>query len=102
MLSWIIFAILGKLLIFFWMKFPLSQHLENTRFIGGLHECGLCSGFWVFTALSVLLRIDLLTLWFGFFYIPVVSEVITGAVTSYIVHLISLGFAEQHLNVTVI
>jgi hypothetical protein len=102
MLSWIIFAAIGKLLIYFWMKFPLPQALENTRFFGGLHKCGLCSGFWAFTALAALLKIDLLTLWFGFHYIPVVSEVITGATSSYVVHLLSLGFAEQHLNVTVI
>ena len=102
MLSWIIFAALGKVLIYFWMKFPLSQRLENTRFITGLHECGLCSGFWAYTALSALLKVDLLSLWFEFSYIPVVSEVVTGAVTSYVVHLLSLGFADQHLNVTVI
>jgi len=101
MLSWILFAAIGKLLIYFWMKFPLPQPID-TGFLKGLHECGLCSGFWVFSALAALLKIDLLTSWFGFFYIPVVSEIVTGALTSYIVHLLSLGFAEQHTNITVI
>ena len=101
MLNWILFAVIGKILIYFWMKFPLPQFL-NTKFIAGLHECGLCSGFWFFATLSALLRIDLLSSWFEMFYVPGLSEIVTGAITSYVVHLLSIGFSEQHLNVTVI
>jgi len=101
MLDWIIFAVVGKLFIFFWSKFPLPQKIENTK-IGQLHSCGLCSGFWIYTALAFLLKINLLQLWFELGYVFVLSEIITGCVTSYVAHLISTGFETVHLRVTVI
>jgi hypothetical protein len=100
MISWIIYAVIGKLLIYFWQKFPLPEKIEKTK-IGQLHSCGICSGFWIYTALAFLLNVDLLQAWFGFTPMLVLSEIITGCITSYLIHLLSLGFAEQHLNVTI-
>lgn len=102
MLNWILFAVIGKFIIYYWMKFPLPKKIEKIRFFNLLHICDLCSGVWVYLALAVLIRIDLLTLWFDFVYIPALSEVVTAMATSYVVKLLSLGFKELHLNVVVI
>jgi len=102
MLKWLLFAGIGKVLIYFWKKFPLPAKIEKINNIKQLHECDMCSGFWIYTTLAFLMSVNLLELWFGFGYIVMLSEIITGCVTSYVVHLLSVGFSEQHLNVTVI
>lgn len=61
-------------------------------FIGRLLTCGLCSGFWAYTILSLLLGEIIFT---DFFYVPLLSNVVTGALTSLLVHLASLGWKEQ-------
>jgi len=101
MLEFVLLAVAGKLIIFFWQKFPLPQRIENIWKIKELHECGLCSGFWIYAILSVLVQINIFTL-IGISYIPILSEIVTGAVTSYVVHIFSLGFEEYHLNITVV
>lgn len=100
MISWLIYAGIGKLLIFLWMKFQLPEKVENIKFIKSLHECPLCSGVWLYTGLAGFLQMDVLLL-LGFWHIPVVGEFITGCVVSFIVHLLSLGWTEQ-FSVTVI
>lgn len=102
MLSWILFAVLGRLLIFLWMKLVLPERLEKINFISTLHECSLCSGVWLYTALAFFMQVDVLTSWFGFQHIEIISQIITGALTSYVVWIFSIGFQEAHLRVTVI
>jgi len=99
--SWIIFAAIGKILIFIWSKFPLPEKLQRNKKIEQLHNCGLCSGVWIFTLLAYFVNIDILNLWFGFEHVAFVGEFITGCLTSYIVHLLSVGFVEQHMNIVV-
>jgi len=100
MLSWVLYAGIGKIGLFLWMKFPLPEKIEKNKFIKNLHECGLCSGTWLYPALALFMKVDLLSE-LGFWYIPFLSEVVTGVVTTFVVHLISLGWNEQ-FNVTVI
>lgn len=83
------------------MELPLHQKLEKIQFIKQLHECDLCSGVWLYTALGFLWKVHFLDVWFDFMYIPFVEEIVTGCVTSYIIHLLSIGFREKHLNVIV-
>ena len=100
MLDWIIYIGIGKLLIYFWQKFPLPKRIENIKFIKSLHECDLCSGAWLYIGLALLLRMDILPL-LGFGHVLVFGEFITGCITSFFVHLLSLGWNEK-FNVTVI
>ena len=102
MLNWLIYAGIGKLLIFLWMKFPLPQKIEKIKFIKSLHECGLCSGVYIFTLLALSMNMDILYSWFGFRHVAIIGEIITGCLTSYLVHIFSLGFMEQHMNKLVI
>ena len=102
MLEWLVYAGVGRLLIFLAGKFSLPQRLQKIEWLEKLHSCDLCLGVWVYVFLAIFLNVDLLTLWFGFYYVPVLSEIVTGGVTSYIVWLLVIGFREAHLNVTII
>jgi len=54
-----------------------------------LHRCDLCSGVWVYGFLALVLKIDL----FGIG--NPVTQVATGMVTSYLVHLFMIGVREK-------
>lgn len=90
--EFLVYVVVGKLLIFIGQKF-----LGNVSFLDELVSCDLCVGVWVYTILSGLFQIRLLE--DVYFYVPLVSEFITGCVVSYLVHLISIGFREKHLPV---
>lgn len=94
MLDWLIYLAAGKLAIFFFQSFPLPTRLEENPFIGKLHRCGLCFGVYAFTFLAWFLKIDALSD-LGFWYVPIVSEIITGMISSFVVHLFSLGWNAQ-------
>lgn len=100
MLNWILYAGIGKIVLFLWSKFPLPERIKSIKLIKNLHECGLCAGTWLFPVLAFFMKIDFLSE-IGFWYVPFLSEFVTGAFTTFVVHLISLGWNEQ-FNVTVI
>jgi len=93
MIDWIIYLGIGKILIFLWQRFPLKI---NNEFLTKLHECDLCSGFWLFLILAFAFRsadfINLLGL--GFYY-PVLNQTITAGVSTFIVWLIAAGWREK-------
>ncbi len=82
------FAILGRLLIYLIQK--LGANIK-------ILQCDLCVGVWIYTILSGLFQIRLLE--DVYWYVPLVSELITGSITSYLVHLVTIGFREKHLPV---
>ena len=87
----LLFLLIGKLLIYLGMKFPpLSE--SRFEFVKRLWECQECSGVWVYTFLSFVMGE---VLFVEYFYFPFVSELITGGISSFIVHLISLGWREK-------
>jgi len=80
----------GKILLFFGNKFAEMNELDG--FIGKLLTCGLCGGFWVYTLLSFLLG----EVYFReLFYVPILSQVASGAISSLLVQLISVGWKAQ-------
>ena len=80
------FSILGRLLIYLVQKAAKFQ-------------CDLCVGVWIYAILSGLFQIRLLE--DVYWYVPVASQLITGCVTSYLVHLVTIGFREKHLPVII-
>lgn len=87
----LLFLLIGKLLIYLGMKFPpLSE--SRFEFVKRLWECDECSGVWVYTLLSFVMGE---VLFVEYFYFPIVSELITGGISSFIVHLISIGWREK-------
>lgn len=92
--KWILFLLLGKILIHVWQSFHLPKFMQ-TEWIQKLHSCGLCSGTWIYTILSIFLGVDLLSVTL-FTYIPIVSEIITGVVASWVVWIFSLGWSSAY------
>jgi len=93
------------------MKFPLPQSiLDNTqekyiyRFIKQLHECELCSGVWIFCALALFFGVDIFQDLFGYIgAIPqIVGNLVTGAVTSWLVFIFNAGWREVYQEVMII
>ena len=96
--SYLIYLLVGKILIFFGMKFAEDNEI-GSNFIRNLFSCGLCLGGWVFTGLSFLLGEHLFS---TYFYVPVLSELITGTFSSLLVHLVSIGWKEQFDTVVIV
>jgi hypothetical protein len=89
--SYVIYLLVGRLLIFLGMKFPpLSE--SRLEFIKRQWTCGLCSGVIVYTILAFAMGEVLLK---DIFYVPVLSELITGGISSFIMHLLVTGWKEN-------
>lgn len=99
-LKWFFFLVVGRIIIEVWMKFQLPKFLKKSDWFVKLHECDLCSGCWIYTLLSLFMGVDLLQV-AGFGYIPVVSAIITGIVTSWMVHIFLIGWKEKYQVVVV-
>lgn len=92
--DWIFYLVIGRLLIFLWMKLPLPKRIEKINTIKKLHECPLCSGCWIYGILSLFLNLDLLKV-LTFTHVPFVSEFVTGCVISFIVHVFVQGWKSE-------
>lgn len=93
--KWILFLLMGKIVIHVWMQFYLPKFLKKSEWLKKLHECDLCSGVWIYSILSFFMGVDLLEVT-GFGYIPLVSAIITGIVVSWLMHIFSLGWKAKY------
>jgi len=92
--DWLVFILLGRLSVWLWMQFPLPQFLEKRKTIKYLHECDLCSGVWAYSILAGLMQMDLLEP-FGFWYVPLLSELVVGAIVSFLTHIFIIGWRAK-------
>lgn len=98
MIAYFIYALIGRTCIFFLQRFPFSKlpgvgrMFRSGGFLHDLFACDLCLGVWVYTILAFFFSINLLE---GYFYYPVISELITGSVTSLLVFLIRAGWQSE-------
>jgi len=90
-ISYLLFMGIGKIMVYLGMKFPLFSE-SRYEFVRRLFECDLCLGTWVYTILSFVMRVVLFK---DMFYVPFASELITGGITSFIMHLLSLGWKTK-------
>ena len=90
---WLAYIVVGKLLIYLIMRFPLIQKVK-TEFFRELFGCDLCLGVWVYLALGFLFECDILDV-VGISHVVFVSEFITACVVSFVVHMFSLGWKAQ-------
>lgn len=86
---------------YLWMQFPLPYSLEKIRPIAKLHICDLCAGVWIYGVLSFFMGLDLLEV-LGFSYVPLISELVTGGMVSFVVHVFTLGWKEKFRNTLII
>lgn len=71
LLSWAITAVVGRILIFVWQKFPAKY--VPTGFLKDVHQCDLCSGTYLYPILLFLGGASVL------------DALILGVVTSFVV-----------------
>lgn len=89
-ISFLVYVVIGKILIFLGDKFARGNELKG--FIGRLFTCGLCSGTWTYTIMSLLMGEVLFR---EIFYVPLLSEIATGGIVSILVHLIHQGWKSE-------
>lgn len=98
MIRIILYAGLGKLIIFLAQAFPfhhlpvIGKMWSDDKFLGELFACDLCLGVWVYWLLAILLSVNLFE---EFGYVPIVFEFITGATISFIMHLVTIGWRDK-------
>ena len=90
MLDWLVYAAIGKLVIYLWMKFPLPFRND---WIEKLHNCDLCSGVWIYCLIAVLFGVDIIQDTLGH-TASIAGELVTGALTSFVVYIFSAGWRE--------
>ena len=88
--AFLLYLGIGKLLTYLGQKF--LSNFEN-KFLKTLAGCDLCLGVWVYSALAVFFKITILSDVFPF--IPVLSGLITGCVSSFGVHIFTLGWKTK-------
>lgn len=85
-------AVIGRLLI--WVlqtSGPTKRIWKLHPFLTELGECDFCVGCWVYAAMAYLFAFNLLDP----IYVPVLSEVVTGIVMSFVSHLAALGWKQR-------
>ena len=101
-MNWLVYAALGKLFIYLWQLFPLPEFKKTyiSQVIYKLHLCDLCGGVWIFSILAAAFKVDIFQDTFGYTapLALLLGNLITGAVTSYVVHIFSLGIREKYFN----
>jgi hypothetical protein len=86
--DYFIFLLFGKVAIYFLQTF--SSHINiKWKLLQEMVECNLCLGFWVFTGLSFMFGVNLAP------EFPIVSQILTGASSSLLVHLVSIGWNDK-------
>jgi len=90
MLNWLVFAVIGRVLIFVWQRLHLPFKSE---WFEKLHTCSLCSGVWIYSILAVSFKVDIFS---DLFQPSFVGQVSTGILTSYLVWVFVAGFKSLH------
>jgi len=93
MIRWLaIYLVLGRLFIWAVQTSGPSKRIWRLHpLLTELGECDFCLGFWIYLALGWAMKINLLAP----DYIPVLSEVGTAIVASFMVHLVRLGWVMK-------
>jgi hypothetical protein len=94
----VLYMAVGKLLIWTLQRFFFDNKFK-VKFLERLFECDLCLGTWVYIAIALAFHVVLLK--DAFSYYPVLSEIITGVLSSFIMHILSIGWREKFYTVVV-
>jgi hypothetical protein len=103
-LDWVIFATLGRLLLFVFMKSPYCRWImQRGKFWEELFSCTLCSGFWAYWGLGIVYQFYTFSAEnvIKFIQIVLLEPFVLAVVTSYIVWLFETGFRERFTNIIV-
>jgi hypothetical protein len=89
-ISYLLYLVVGKILLFFGKRFAEDNNWRG--FVGKLLTCNLCGGLWIYSFMSWVLGEVLFR---EYFYVPILSEVVTGGFSAILVHLFTLGWQAQ-------
>lgn len=96
--EYVIFALIGRTLIYLIQKFPKTWLTKKSKFLDDLFSCDLCLGVWVYVGLN-LLAFHITA--YNEYDSTIIGEIVTGAVTSFVMHLISLGWKEKFTTLVI-
>lgn len=82
--------IVGRLLVFVIQGLPPVRNFKKPEYFAELFHCDFCLGSWVMFVMCVMFKTNITVDMVGI-YIPVVSELITATILSFITHLTLLG-----------
>lgn len=99
MITLIFIGLVGKLFIFLVQQLPPVHNMKQ-EFFHKLFNCDLCLGVWVFFSLCGFFHFELVSEIVGI-YVPLINEIITGAIISFLVHLMSLGWKIKFSEFTI-
>lgn len=91
--DWIVYILIGRVMVYLGMQFPLPKILERFEGIKKLHGCDLCFGTWVYAVLAYFMGMRTEAL--GFAHVPILGELIIGCVTSFVVHIFIIGIRAK-------
>lgn len=96
----VLYVLAGKLLIYLLgEKFPYFIN-SKSEFVRKLFGCDLCLGIWVYFFLAIGGQIRLFEDLFTY-TVPLTGEFIAACVTSFLVHLVSMGWREKFFTVII-
>ena len=99
--NWIAYIVIGRVLVYLFQQFPLPKFLTKYPSVEKLHNCDLCAGVWIFGILSIFTKTSLMeSLQFG--YVPGLSELVTGGVISFMVHIFIIGWKIKFSEIMVV
>lgn len=93
-LKFLLISAVGRLIIYLIQQLPPVREMKN-KFFGELLRCDLCLGVHLYFLLCGVFHFQVTSELFSV-YIPVLSEYITGAILSAIMHYVSLGWKFKH------
>jgi hypothetical protein len=97
-IDWLVFAAVGRLLLFLFMKAPYSKWVMKIHpFFEDLLSCTLCSGFWVYFIMSFFIDGNMI----NFTQFPIIREITIGAITTFFVWLVEAGWNEKFQNLII-
>lgn len=98
MTEFIIYALIGKMIIFFVQTFPLpklpiiGELFRSGKFLHDLVSCDLCLGFWVYLFLSIEGTVYITERYVQF---PILNNIVTAMFVSFVMHLLTIGWQDK-------
>jgi hypothetical protein len=99
--SWLVFAITGRVIIHTWFAFPFPPFIKTPWWLEKLHTCDWCAGVWIYSILALVVQADIFSPYF-IGATTIVGQIVTGIVTSYLVHVFVIGVKEKYAQPIVI
>ena len=90
-IEFLVYLLIGEIFVFLGMRFPPFSESKITL-VKRIWTCSLCAGTWVFTFLSFALG---QVLFRDLFYVVGISELATGGLMAFTLHLIELGWKSK-------